>query len=432
MKTQLNIPKTIAVGQVKRNDTYTGRLGYIIYKDEKGVLRKETSWQNWRDKTIEPAYYDNKATEGFVLNRNGGGGSSSRYSDWHTRAAFIRVYDPRDFEFEISVENLLFILRYCDCSRGKGLEGKFVYAWDGKDLVLLPEGCQEYKNSMEFTDLKTMKVSSKELTPGYTYHTKDLLYLGKYNYMNYSYYKGNEFLPEHIFYRASQSLEEYIIGRGYTDELFETQRISYAQQYERYSTQYPNFNYHQGYTPEKFEEYKKKTLENLETNYLDQKFVALKPAKIAKMVSDTPDENFAIYVHELETSGKVLLSNAIQVISAPVDFSVPSGKNVYWHQGHTHAQRFIKTGENKYKLVNITVDSTRNNNSSHRWNSNYEYKLNGFNITPVCEITYDGNNYKRKEFPKRKSEVLVSQADMEKFEFFDLVITHNNEQKSIR
>lgn len=224
MKTQLNVPKTIAVGQVKRSDTYTGRLGYISYKDEKGVLRKQTSWEKWRDKTIEPAYYENTPTEGFVLNRNGGGGSSSRYSDWHTRAAFIRVYDPRDFEFEISVENLLFILRYCDCSRGKGLEGKFVYAWDGKDLVLLPEGCQEYKNSMEFTDLKTMKVSSKELTPGYTYHTKDqedLLYLGKYNYMTHSLRKGAEFLAEHIFHRASQSLEQYILERGYNDEYWE-------------------------------------------------------------------------------------------------------------------------------------------------------------------------------------------------------------------
>ena len=42
MDTQLNIPKTIAIGQVKRQDTYTGRLGYVIYKDEKGKLKKES------------------------------------------------------------------------------------------------------------------------------------------------------------------------------------------------------------------------------------------------------------------------------------------------------------------------------------------------------------------------------------------------------
>ena len=83
MNTKLNIPKTIAIGQVKRSDTYTGRLGYVIYKDEKNVLRKETSWQNWRDKNIEPIFTDNVPTEGFVLNRHGGGGSHSRYSDYY-------------------------------------------------------------------------------------------------------------------------------------------------------------------------------------------------------------------------------------------------------------------------------------------------------------------------------------------------------------
>ena len=437
MNTQLNIPKTIAVGQVKRNDTYTGRLGYVIYKDEKGVLRKETSWQNWRDKTIEPAYYDNTPTEGFVLNKNGGGQSSSRYSDWHTRAAFIRVYDPRDFEFEISVENLLFILHYCDCSRGKGLEGKFVYAWSGKDLVLLPEGCKEYKNSMEFTELKTMKVPSKELTPGCTYHTKnqqDLLYLGKFNYINSNYYGVINFSTEHIFYRASQSFEEFIISNRCDEQTWDSVRAQYISQYERYSKEFPTYNYHQAYTPEKFEGYKKKTMENLEITYNKQKFVVLKPSMIAKMVSDTPDENFALYVHELETSGRVFLSNFIQVISSPVSFNELSNNNKcqYWYQGHEYAKRFIKTGENKYNLVDIRVDITRTNNSSLRWTTNYEYKVNGFNITPVCEITYDGNNFKRKELPKRKSEVLVSQADIEKMEFLDLIIKYNNKEISIR
>jgi hypothetical protein len=40
---------------------------------------------------------------------------------WNARNEYIRVYDPRDFEFEISVSNLLFILRECNCNKGKGL-----------------------------------------------------------------------------------------------------------------------------------------------------------------------------------------------------------------------------------------------------------------------------------------------------------------------
>ena len=238
MKSQLNIPKTILIGQVKRTDTYTGRLGYVIYKDEKGKLRKETSWQGWRDKSIEPIITDNVPTEGFVLNRNGGGNGGSNHYDWYERKAFIRVYDPRDFECEISVENLLFILRYADCSRGKGLEGKFLYAWDGKDLVLLPEGCNEYKESMEFTDLKTMKVAAKELVPGHSYYTKDqetLVYLGKYNYATSSYRSGYgnvlEYLPEHLFYRATQSFEDFSKTYYYNESVIEQQRAALENNY---------------------------------------------------------------------------------------------------------------------------------------------------------------------------------------------------------
>ena len=50
--TKLNIPDKIHVGCVKRDDTYTGMLAYVIYTDEKGKVRKEKSWNGWRDKKI--------------------------------------------------------------------------------------------------------------------------------------------------------------------------------------------------------------------------------------------------------------------------------------------------------------------------------------------------------------------------------------------
>lgn len=182
-------PDNIVVGQQKRSDTYTGKLGYVIYKDKSGVLRKEKSWQSWRDKSIEPLTFDNVPTEGFVLNRNGGG----KNYGWHSRSAFIRVYDPRDFEFEISVDNLLFILKHADCSRGKGLEGKFVYVWSGKDLVLLPEECQEYKDSVRLNNYKKTTIKKKDLVPGHTFLTnklEEVVYLGEFNWTEipYTYY----------------------------------------------------------------------------------------------------------------------------------------------------------------------------------------------------------------------------------------------------
>lgn len=183
MKTNIFIPNKIKVGYQERSGTYTGKLAYVIYYDVKGVLRKETSWQSWRNKNIEPAEFENIPTEGFVLNKKVG----DYVSDWNHRQAYVRVYDPRGFEFEITVENLLFILENTSSIKGKGLEGEFVYSWDGKELVLLPVGSANYKQILEYNDKihNGIKLKGKDLILGATYLNKDnkeLVYLGRFDY----------------------------------------------------------------------------------------------------------------------------------------------------------------------------------------------------------------------------------------------------------
>ena len=51
--TKMFIPKRIKIGFQQRPDTFTGKLSYIIYYDEKGKLRKEASWNSWRDDNIQ-------------------------------------------------------------------------------------------------------------------------------------------------------------------------------------------------------------------------------------------------------------------------------------------------------------------------------------------------------------------------------------------
>jgi hypothetical protein len=189
MKNNIFVPKTINVGYQNRSGTYTGKLAYVIYTDEKGVLRKQASWDSWRDNSIPPNTYDNIPTSGFVLNKKVG----DTCSHWNFRQAYCRVYDPRGFEFEITIENLLYILENTNSIVGKGLEGDFVYGWDGKDLVLLPTCSADYKEIEQYskTVLEAKSITAKMLVVGNTYLGKDgyqYIYLGKHNTYSWFYY----------------------------------------------------------------------------------------------------------------------------------------------------------------------------------------------------------------------------------------------------
>lgn len=192
------IPKKIKVGYQNRPDTYTKKLAYVIYYDEKNKLRKETSWNNWRDEKIEPDDFDNEPTRGFVLNKKVGDYSG----DWgNHRQAYCRIYDPRGFEFEITINNLLYILENCDCLKGKGLDGEFVYGWDRKDLILIPVDSPDYKEIKTRTDKiqNGKRFKGKDLIIGATYLTKNeekWIYMGRFDKWDteinryYTYWRG--------------------------------------------------------------------------------------------------------------------------------------------------------------------------------------------------------------------------------------------------
>lgn len=242
---KLNIAKTIKVGFNKRSDTYTGMLAYVIYYDEKNVLRKEKSWEGWRDKSIDAQEFPNEPTSGFVLNKKVG----DYRSDWNHRMAHIRVYDPRGFEFEISVENLLYILQECTSTKGKGLEGEFVYAWGGTDLILLPVSSVEYQESKVFTDHKLSKVSKNEMVPGCIYLNKDMenvMYLGREDYYEFDTDYGDGVTTysqvnrgkKHLFvYTDSSKAGKYWIQTGFTkiaSKISDTVSTSFPEEYEKY------------------------------------------------------------------------------------------------------------------------------------------------------------------------------------------------------
>jgi hypothetical protein len=187
MSTNIFVPSKINVGFQNRKDTYTGKLAYVIYFDEKGKLRKENSWNSWRDKDIPNEIFDNEPTEGFVLNKDVGGSGGS---GWDIRKAYTRIYDPRGFEFEITIPNLLWILENCNSIKGKGIEGEFVYGWDGKELVLVPVDSPDYKEIQMKSELRKNNefIKAKDLVVGTTYETlkgEQYVYMGKHDVYEY-------------------------------------------------------------------------------------------------------------------------------------------------------------------------------------------------------------------------------------------------------
>jgi len=227
---EFNVPPRISVGFQKRSDTYTGKLGFVVRTNKKGKINSEKSWNGWRDHKISPLVVDNEPTEGFVLNR-GVGGVRNSYS-WNARNEYVRVYDPRGFEFEITVPNLLFILQECSSIKGKGLEGKFVYAWCGSaKVMLLPVSSQEFKSSCDLETLKAKRVDKSEMVPGCTYITKkneQVIYIGRFAWgeikSSYNSYYDKSYVSKkrHIFVyvdkidKDKDDYDKYWVQTGFT------------------------------------------------------------------------------------------------------------------------------------------------------------------------------------------------------------------------
>lgn len=243
MKSSLFIPKTIKVGYQNRADTYTGKLAYVIYYDEQGKLRKETSWNNWRDEKIPDDEFENEPTEGFVLNKKVGG---YQYH-YNMRQTYVRVYDPRGFEFEITVPNLLYILENANSIKGKGLEGEFIYSWDGKDIVLLPIDSPDYKELKELNEKRFSGsyIKAKDLEIGRIYLNKDgveVVYLGRFPYYNYyGTNKGNHYWFEPVDRPSAKEVFKSIPKGWLIDNISEKPIADYSTRYESLESNY-NFS----------------------------------------------------------------------------------------------------------------------------------------------------------------------------------------------
>lgn len=189
---QLIIPTKLKVGYNERPDTYNGYLGFITYI-KKDKIVQEKSWRDWirkgesrRKHNMKNSYtpmpindFSNDETDGFVINKRVG----SYKTQFGMRDSYIRIFDPRGFEFEIDLPNILYIIKNNGVSKGGELQGKFVYAWSrgGGSVLLLPVDTVDYEKSKDFTDLTDVRFYKKDIKIGYTYQDldkKQFTYLG--------------------------------------------------------------------------------------------------------------------------------------------------------------------------------------------------------------------------------------------------------------
>ena len=136
------VPENLKIKIAKRSDTYTGNLGFINFKKNDKEWKFKGSYDNWENKpTSKEKEFINEPTSGFVINSNVGG-RGSYYSDYG-REMKIRVWDPRGWEIEITLDNFFEIILPLGVTAGKGIEEELVYAFNGSSVFLYPSNHPE-------------------------------------------------------------------------------------------------------------------------------------------------------------------------------------------------------------------------------------------------------------------------------------------------
>lgn len=146
---------------MRNSDVYP--LGFITPDgtDQAATNRKSTvdSWAARSSTPIPSKTFENKPMVGFKI------GKTVRHSFSRSSVDRWRVIDPRGFELEISSGNMSLIIDMCIVDNGEIIDA-CVWAREGKDNVLLPVSCDEYKSAVINTERKNKNVSVKEVEPG--------------------------------------------------------------------------------------------------------------------------------------------------------------------------------------------------------------------------------------------------------------------------
>lgn len=164
----IKIPTKVYVGFQNRPSSDDVPLGFMTpWGEDEAAKKRIATVNNWargygNTTPIEPVTLNNIPMTGFrisrAVRRSGGWGSSN--------ATFVRVEDPRGFELEISVQNLLMLMDN-NITQDAEIIQECIWGRDGGNNILLAVNSQPYLDATENTRRSASKVSAREVKPGF-------------------------------------------------------------------------------------------------------------------------------------------------------------------------------------------------------------------------------------------------------------------------
>lgn len=142
--------------KVEETTEPTYKVGFVSYYDEKGRFRQETSFNNWISEKVPTEKHENVPTKGFKIFKQANRFSYNRFASY--RNVSFEIQDPRGWVFEITQNNLAWIIDNCSINKGD-IEGEFVYGWDGKDRLLFLVLLRLSRTTLHFLTFLILKVT---------------------------------------------------------------------------------------------------------------------------------------------------------------------------------------------------------------------------------------------------------------------------------
>jgi hypothetical protein len=179
----------VYVGFQKRNTESGSPLGFLTpWGEDSAAKKRMETVDKWSSASkFESVVLDNIPVSGFRVS------DSARRNGWNGGNTVIQIEDPRGFELQISVDNMIQIM-----SGNLILDGEIkvpcVWGRDGKDNILLPTNSEPYMNAIENTERLKQTFSMRSVKPGNTIELKDGrvgIYYGAYYQVVRKHYGDN-------------------------------------------------------------------------------------------------------------------------------------------------------------------------------------------------------------------------------------------------